>query len=36
MNSLIVLNGGLGSPSTTRKLAERIAGAVESQVGRRG
>ena len=36
MNSLIVLNGGLGSPSTTRKLAERIAGAVDAQVGRRG
>lgn len=36
MNSLIVLNAGLGTPSTTRMLAERIAGAVQSQVGRRG
>lgn len=36
MKSLIVLSAGLSTPSTTRMLAEHIAGAVESQVTRRG
>lgn len=36
MNTLVVLNAGLSTPSTTRMIAERIANAVEAQVTRRG
>ncbi|MEL4155680.1 CE1759 family FMN reductase [Corynebacterium bovis] len=36
MSTLVVLNAGLSSPSSTRMLAERIAGAVEAQVSKRG
>lgn len=36
MKKLIVLNAGLSTPSTTRMLAEQIAGAVEAQVSKRG
>ncbi|MDK8511348.1 NAD(P)H-dependent oxidoreductase [Corynebacterium bovis] len=36
MSTLVVLNTGLSSPSSTRMLAERIAGAVEAQVSKRG
>ncbi|KAB1501323.1 oxidoreductase [Corynebacterium sp. 320] len=36
MKKLVVLNAGLSTPSTTRMLAERISGAVESNVARKG
>lgn len=36
MKKLVVVNGGMSNPSTTRMLAERIAAAVSTQVSKRG
>lgn len=36
MKKLVVVNGGISNPSTTRMLAERIATAVQVQVSKRG
>ena len=36
MNNVVVLTAGLSTPSTTRLLADQIASAVRSQVGKRG
>lgn len=36
MKKLVVLSAGLSTPSTTRMLADRISGAVESNVSRMG
>lgn len=36
MKKLVVVNGGMSNPSTTRMLAERIAEAVSAQVSKRG
>lgn len=36
MKKLVVVNGGLSNPSSTRMLAERIAEAVSAQVSKRG
>lgn len=36
MKKLVVVNGGVSNPSTTRTLAEQIAAAVSAQVSKRG
>ena len=36
MKKVVVINAGLGTPSSTKMLIDSITGALESQVSKRG